>query len=432
MNDQRDQITRVPTASGLMSDAKYQQGALTRGPTATPQRSPALIEGQKGNQWLLPSALSGVWRKIPLLWASFILAVVVPSLGAVLYLVFLASDQYVAEARLSVRAAQTDRMSALAGASASLAKLGAGMTPQLADQDAHIVAEYLRSRAAVEDLGQTLDLPAIFRRPGLDFWARLKNEPKAEELQKYWAGMLRTSVDGPSGILTISVRAFHPQDAKALAEACVRIAEALVNRISERARNDALRKAEEEVRRADGLVQQALRDLRTFRDKEGILDPGSAATATSQLLLGAIAERGRLQTDMFVMTRALAPNAPTIKALKDRIDALDGQVEQLRGELTNKSEQAKTLSAALVRFEQLEIQRIFAEKLYALSQGGLERARIRAQQQQVYLTVFVPPYLPEEARYPERLAMSLVIPLVLLVIWSIFALTGLAIEDHLT
>ena len=67
-----------------------------------------------------------------------------------------------------------------------------------------------------------------------------------------------------------------------------------------------------------------------------------------------------------------------------------------------------------------------------MSQGGLERARIRAQQQQVYLTVFVPPYLPEEARYPERLAMSLVIPLVLLVIWSIFALTGLAIEDHLT
>ena len=80
----------------------------------------------------------------------------------------------------------------------------------------------------------------------------------------------------------------------------------------------------------------------------------------------------------------------------------------------------------------MELQRVFAEKLFAMAQSGLERARIRAQQQQVYLTVFVPPYLPEEARYPERLTMSFLIPLVLLIIWSIFALTALAIEDHLT
>ena len=272
----------------------------------------------------------------------------------------------------------------------------------------------------------------MFQRPDLDFWARLKTAPKAEELQSYWMRMIKTSVDGSSGIVTISVRAFRPEDAKALAEACVRISEALVNRISERARTDAMRKAEEEARRAEGLMQQALRDLRAFRDKEGILDPGSAANATSQLLLGALAERGRLQTDMFVLSRALAPTAPSVKALKDRIDAMDGQIEQLRGELTNKSSQARTLSAALVRFEELELQRVFAEKLFAMAQSGLERARIRAQQQQVYLTVFVPPYLPEEARYPERLTMSFLIPLVLLIIWSIFALTALAIEDHLT
>ena len=97
----------------------------------------------------------------------------------------------------------------------------------------------------------------------------------------------------------------------------------------------------------------------------------------------------------------------------------------------SKSEQAKTVASALVKFEELEVQRLFAEKLHGLAQSGLERARARAEQQQVYLTVFAPPYLPEEARYPKRLMMSLIILLLLGIVWSIFALVAAAIEDHL-
>ena len=431
MTERSAERPQGPIAADLVAGAPVERGALSKVGVGKPHRPASLIEARNGTEWLAPTALMVVARRIPILLTSFLLGVVIPSLGVVLYLAFIASDQYVGEARLSVRAAPMDQLAG-PGLSASVSRLAGGLIPQTLDQDAHIVADYLRSRAAVEDLSQMLDLQTMFRRPGLDFWARLKTAPKAEELQSYWARMLRTTVDGSSGIVTISVRAFRPDDAKALAEACVRISEALVNKISERARTDAMRKAGEETRRAEGMMQKALGDLRAFRDKEGILDPGSAASATSQLLLGAMAERGRLQTDFFVLSRALAPTAPTVKALKDRIDAMDGQIEQLRSEMTQKSAQAKTLSAALARFEELELQRIFAEKLYAVAQTGLERARIRAQQQQVYLTVFVPPYLPEEARYPERIAMSLLIPLVLLVIWSIFALTGLAIEDHLT
>lgn len=431
MTERSTELSTEPAATTFVAGAPVERGALSKEGVGKPQRAGSLIEGRNGNRGLSATNLMVVARRIPILLTSFLLGVVIPSLCVVFYLAFLASDQYVAEARLSVRAAPLDQLAGQ-GLSTSMSKLTGGLIPQMLDQDAHIVADYLRSRAAVEDLGQMLDLQTMFRRRGLDFWARLKDAPKAEELQSYWARMLRTTVDGPSGIVTISVRAFRPEDAKALAEACVRIAEVLVNKISERARTDAMRKAEEETRRAEGMMQKALRDLRAFRDKEGILDPGSAATATSQLLLGVLAERGRLQTDLFVLSRALAPTAPTVKALKDRIDAMDGQIEQLRGEMTQKSAQAKTLSAALARFEELELQRLFAEKLFAVAQTGLERARLRAQQQQVYLTVFVPPYLPEEARYPERLAMSLLIPFVLLVIWSIFALTGLAIEDHLT
>ncbi len=424
------QTPKQPVAVEIVTEGAQGRGALlNRAPTVS-RGAAAVIDGLQGSVTRARHGVAALAPKIPILWLSFVLGVVAPSLCVIFYLTMIASDQYVGEARLSVRSAAVAGGKVGSGIGAAAA-LSAGSMPQIADQDAHIVAEYLRSRAAVEDLGRQLDLQSLFRFPGLDFWARLKPDPTAEELQAYWSRMLRASVDGPSGIVTIQVRAFRAQDAQALAEACVRIAEALVNRLSDRARMDALRKAEEETRRAEGLLQQALRDLRAFRDKEGILDPGSAATSTSQLLLGALAERVRLQTDMFVMSRAMAPDAPTVKALKDRIDGIEGQIEQLRGELTNKSAQARTVASALVRFEELEIQRIFAAKLFDLAQSGLERARTRAESQQLYLTVFVPPYLPEEARYPERLTMSLVIPLVLLVIWSIFALLAAAIEDHL-
>jgi capsular polysaccharide transport system permease protein len=369
-------------------------------------------------------------RKIPPLWASFIVVVVVPSLMTIFYLAFLASDQYVAEARFSVRTAQIAQSqdNTLQNAAANLAS---GAMPQLAGQDAHIVADYLRSRAAIEDLSPRMNLQDIFQRPGTDFWARLKKQSTAEEFQSYWSSMITTSVDGPSGIVTITARAFRPDDAKALAEACVEISESLVNKLSERARNDALREAEAEVRRTEGLVRDALVGLRIFRDQEGFIDPVSAANSTSHLLLGALSERVRLQSDMFVLSRAMGPSAPSITSLKDRIDGIDAQIEQLRGQLTGKSADGKTVSSALVRFEELDLQRIFAEKLYTLAQNALERARVRAQQKQLYLSVFVPPYLPEEAKYPERLALSVIVPLVLLIIWSIFALTAAAVEDHL-
>jgi capsular polysaccharide transport system permease protein len=90
----------------------------------------------------------------------------------------------------------------------------------------------------------------------------------------------------------------------------------------------------------------------------------------------------------------------------------------------------RTISGSLAKFESLEMQRIFSEKLYELSQEGLERARQKAEMQNIYVSTFVPPALPEEAKFPERFSMSVIIVLGLVIIWGIFALTSAAIADH--
>jgi capsular polysaccharide transport system permease protein len=390
-----------------------------------PSPPPAIIEDAKG-----AVAVAAPSTRPPAYLISFLALVVAPAFASAVYFAFLASDQFVAEARFAVRSAQIETLgdkmkSALSSITMSIS------TPVMAGQDAYIVATYIRSRAIVDDLSKTLDLRAIFRRPEADFWARLKDGASAEELLAYWQGMVSVYVDAPSGVVTVDVRAFRREDALALSQAVIAVSEALANSVSARARDDAMKRAESEVRRSEGKVVAALADLRAFRDKEGMIDPVSEATSTGTLLTTALADKIKLQNNLFVAVRAMSEEAPTVQAMKSRLEGLDRQIDDLKSKLTGAAtDGGPTVAGVLSRFEQLDLQRQFAEKLYEMSQDGLERARQKAEAQNIYVTVFVPPALPQEARFPQRLALSLLIPIGLAILWGIFALIGAAIDDH--
>lgn len=365
-------------------------------------------------------------------WISLVGCVLIPAFATVLYLIFIASDQYVAEARFAVRKApamQTTSDKSSGGAGGIAGAIGA-TTMSLADQEAHVIANYLRSRAAIEDIQKEVNIVEIFQRPEADFWARLKKNPSAEELEEYWNTRISTYVDGLSGVVSVSARAFRPDDAKRLVEAFIASSERLANRLSERVRRDAMLKSEAEVHRTEANVRQALTDLRQYRDEEGMITPLMQATATSKLLTEAMSEKIKLQNDLYVASRALSGDSPTLQGLKTRLDGLDAEIEKLKNQLTSRSSENRTISAAIARFEELEVKRIFAERMYTLAQESLERARLRAEQQAIYISVFVPPMLPQEARFPQRYSMSFILSLGFLLLWGVGALTAAAIEDH--
>jgi capsular polysaccharide transport system permease protein len=379
----------------------------------------------------------------PLL-ASFIGCVLVPAFATTIYFVFLASDQWAAEARFEVRQVDIDsRDTSLTNASQTNGQSGSpSQTAQQSaqgftnfsftatGQDAYIVTNYIASRAIVDDLNAKLNLREIFRRPEADFWARLKRNATIEELVDYWKSMVSTYIDAPSGIVTVQVRAFRPDDAVALGNAVLQLSEDLVNRISDRARQDAMEMAEKEVRRTYGMVQVALADLHRLRDSAGIIDPMQTGTEVAKLLIPLMTEKIRLESDLFVASRNLDDSAPTIKALKSRLQSAEKQIADLRGRLTNAQGGNNTLADSIAKFEAFELQRQFAEKLYSLAQADLDRARQRAARQSVYLTVFVPPSLPEESRYPRRVAFPILIFIGLTILWSIVVMTIASVEDH--
>jgi capsular polysaccharide transport system permease protein len=396
-------------------------GLLGRLIRTRPAKPPYVIDaaapvGPSATRWKRPSAYL----------ISFIACVVAPAVAASLYFACIASDQFEAETRFAVRSATNDPNAD----KAKPASLSTSPLPVIAGQDAFIVSAYIRSRAIVDDLSKVIDLREVFRRPEADFWARLKRNASAEQLTEYWDGMVSAYVDGPSGIVTVRVKAFRPDDALSISNAIIKASEALANQISVRARADAMKLAEHEVQSAEGRVLSTLADLRSFRDQAGFIDPTQQATSTGALLTDLLAQKIKMQNNYFVASRAMSPEAPTVQSMKARLEALDQQIDEQRAKLTGDAAGASTIASLLPKFEELELQNRFSERLYTLATDGLARARQRAEAQNLYVSVFVPPALPEEALFPERFGLSVVIALGLTVLWGIAALTAAVIEDH--
>jgi capsular polysaccharide transport system permease protein len=146
--------------------------------------------------------------------------------------------------------------------------------------------------------------------------------------------------------------------------------------------------------------------------------------------MDAMSQKIRLENEYYVSSRATSVTAPTVVALKSQLDAVDLQIEQLQSKLTSNTPRERTIAASLGTFEELELKRIFVEKLYTMAQDALERARLRAEQQNIYLSTFVPPALPQDADYPNRFGLSMMTTCGLLMIWAILAMLSASIEDH--
>lgn len=359
---------------------------------------------------------------------SFLLFVVIPTAVVSLYLAFFAADQFHVETRFAVRKATIPGSSETKSPLAALA--AAGTIPTATDQDAYIISSYIHSRTIIDELSRTLDIRAIFTRPEADYWAGLKSRASHEELAAYWDKMVSTYIDGPSGIVTLGVRSFRPQDSLDLSNAIVAASEKLANDVSARVRSDAVARSSAEVRRSEAILVAALGDLRNFRNSKGFIDPGSAAQLTSKLLLQLLAEKIQLQNELFVATSAMSDGAPTLQAMKTRMTSLQTQIDTLRQQLTSQSGASKALAASLSEYEQLDLKRLFAEKLYSMTQDGLEIAKRLADNQSIYVSVFVPPALPEKSLFPERISLSLIFAMIFLAIWGIFALLVASVEDH--
>jgi capsular polysaccharide transport system permease protein len=353
--------------------------------------------------------------------AAFGFIVVVPNLVAGVYLAFFASDQYASEARFAVRGAQPN----------PLDPLGSIMGMAQYVQDSLILTDYIDGPSMVTAIDHSLNLRRMFSRDDVDILSRLNPEDSQEQLISYWRRHVDVSISASSGIITVVVRAFTPQDSLAIANDIVSLSEKLVNDLTERSRQDALRQARAELGRANQNLQEKTTAMRNLRNTAGVLDTVTTSQVMTQMQGDLRLQLIQLQQEYDAQRHTIEPTAPQLRVLAARIDSMKQAMRDLQARMTDSNgSSGRALSDSMGRFEKLELEKDIAEKQYAAAAAAFEQARVDLETQNIYLATFLHPVLAQEALYPRRLWLWSIVTVLSLLLWGLGAGIAVLVRNH--
>ena len=348
--------------------------------------------------------------------------IAVPMAIASIYYRLLLSDQYVAETRFVIRSMANNGLGGLAIMTQSQ---GLART----EDDTHLVNEFLQSRDAVRLLAEKDKLlPALAHPSGDIFYGypTILSGSTKEDLYEHYASFIDVSYKAATGITTLKVRAFTPEDAKRLATALLNHAEEVVNQLNKRARADAVQFSKVVADAAEKRVLAAQNKIAAFRNRELVLDPGKQSVATLELVNKLFGEKLALETTLSE-TRTATPESPKIAALLNRLKAIDDQITGLQAGLAGNKE---SMASKLAEFERLSLERELAAKSLTAALSSLENARQDAARQQLYLERVVEPNLADKSQYPKRLqSLAIMLAVCLALYWVVKSLADV-IMDH--
>ncbi len=349
------------------------------------------------------SGKHGKWKALLRKWRWFGGVVIVPTLVASLYYGLIASDVYVSESRFVIKA--PDRQQSSSSPLTSLIQstgLGGG-----AEQSREIIG-YLRSRSALSDLSERVDVRGAFASSEADYFSRFPlfyQSDSFEDLYEYYASKVTAATDAETGLTLLTVNAFTPEDARALNAGLLDLGETLVNRLNERVNEQAIEEAEDRVLIAQQRVRDARIALGAYRNASEILDPEQQGLGVLTVSNDLIAQEAALRARLAEVRRT-TPRHPSIPAMEQRAIALAEQVASQTGRAVGTPD---GLASKLSEYENLLVEQEFATQMLTAANATLEQARAEALQQQYYLERVVEPNLPDDAILPSRLMSILAV-----------------------
>ncbi|MFX1766416.1 hypothetical protein PWP93_28335 [Paraburkholderia sp. A1RI-2L] len=151
--------------------------------------------------------------------------------------------------------------------------------------DTYAVNDYMASRDALAALNQSDYFAQAYSGKHGDFISRFPAfdfDRSFEGLYRYYGKQVDVSLDSTTSITSLKVNAFTAQDAYRINERLLELAEQLVNRMNDRARQDTLAIARDEVARAENRVKEASAALSGYRNEQNVFDPDKQSTLKLQ------------------------------------------------------------------------------------------------------------------------------------------------------
>jgi capsular polysaccharide transport system permease protein len=348
-----------------------------------------------------------------------------PTLIAILYYGVIASDRYVSQADFVVRGMSTRRAT-------GLDMLFQTFGISRAVDDTNAVQQYMLSRDAVRALEARLPLREIFSNRKGDIFARFPyfwqmfHRDAFERLYDYYLDHVTVIQDASKGITTLKVVTFDAAQSQRVATTLLRLAEEMVNRMNERAQNDAVRSARNDVGLAEQRLIKAQLDLTSFRNKELLLDPTRSSISVLETITNLSTELTHTLA-LIQETGKTAPNNPALEVWRTKTVALQNQIDKERAKIAGRD---GALAPKVADFESLSLARVLAERGLGAATASLEAARQEARRQQIYVEEIVSPDLPDEAGEPRRLRSVATVIVLTLSIAAISWILTVGAKEH--
>ncbi len=233
-------------------------------------------------------------KRLALKLGAFVFA---PTLAAAVYFGALASDSYQSVAMFSIQASESKPslgMESLLGI--------AGVSS--AGQDTLAARDYVLSREMMNVLNEKVKLLDHYRSKKIDYFSRLPSSDSLEDAFDYYVERVGLSFDSNSGVLTLKVNAYESDQAHKIATAILEQCEEKVNLLSQKARQDQIQVAEQDLKKAEERLGVSREQLVALQQELGDLSPEQTAQA-------ALSIRTELESEVAKARAEYAVSSPT-------------------------------------------------------------------------------------------------------------------------
>lgn len=356
--------------------------------------------------------------------AAFLVCFLAPFGAGLIYFTTYVSTQYEAETRFVLRSAQPILPSEGTPNDANLSSLKIV-------QDTLVLVNYLDSTAFVERIDQEIDLERLYARPEIDPLSRLETGETLEEKVKYFEGFIETEVSSVSGIVTIKVRAFAPQDAHDVLESAFSLAEERVNLLNREIWTTVLAAAEVNFESAFDQLREVRTRYGALQNETGLFDVELEAEALADVLTELRKELIDLQNRRNTLLREVDETHINVIRFDQAIAVRSEQILRLESELAGSEDTDTTLANNQQQFEALKVEVDIAKDRFKSAAIELEQAKLLSSIQMLYLDRFVAPNVPQDGAYPVLVWEITKLLVLCLLAWAAAALILSAIQQKM-
>jgi capsular polysaccharide transport system permease protein len=352
---------------------------------------------------------------------SFKLMVLLPFALTLLYYVFIASDRYVSESRVTVKQS---------GGNQDVTSIAAGLltggSPS-SREDNLVLKDYILSLDMLNYLDTAIELRQSYQQQG-DYFSRLWPWASQEDFYKHYLKRVEITYDDLTGALIIRTQGYRADFARRMNAAIMHQSEKFINDSSHKIAEEQLRFITGELKKANDELLAARQKLLGFQNRYNVLDPVEKAKALSAFVLQLESDIARQETELKHLRTFLAENSAQVVTLRDRLLAMKQQLAEEKQKISGgQSGKLNTISS---QYMLLQFQAEFALDKYKAALSAYEKTRVEASRKVKNLMVISSPHQQQEAEYPRRAYILLTVLLGLLILFGISRLIIATIEDH--